>query len=259
MAAGKKADTAPGPSELLADACVRNTSAELHYHVDDELHTARTRLLGLNGDELQLDKPQSIGQPVRLSRDTRVTVYIVAGGELWAVDGVVAKTAAELELNRARRITGMTLRLTSVPRREQRREQFRVSLAKYELPVALHRLAEDLLDAAPRDAQRFNGRAVNISVGGVAVLCDARHSPQLAVQDLLFAVFGLPNVDRQLALPVEVRHTRPVHDGLEFIVGLRFVQPQSPPIRMQLQRVDRFVVEEQHRQLRQMRGRRTSR
>ncbi len=255
MGASRSPDMSRDRQTLLAEACARNLSAELHYHVDEELCTARTRLLGVSGDELQIDRPQSIGQPLRLTRDTRVTLYIAVGGELWALDGVVARTAAEVELNRGRRITGMILRLASPLRREQRREQFRVSLAKYDVPVILHGLAEGYLDAAPCDARRLAGRAVNISVGGVAVLCDARRYSPPTVQDVLFAVFSLPIVDFQLALPVETRHVRPVHAGLECIIGLRFIQPQAPPIRVQIQRVDRFVVEEQHRQLRQMRGR----
>lgn len=239
--------------ERLAQACARNQSADIHYHEGPELRTARTRLLAIAGDELHIDRPQCIGQDILLAKDKSVTVYLLIDSELYAFSSRVVRPRVEVDLNRQRRIVGVALRTPGQLRKQQRREQFRLSLAKADVAASLHKTSVDVADVVPLDAPRFSGRVVNISLGGVGVLYDVGRAPPLAPGEVLFIEFALPEVESPFVLPVEVRHIRGVRHDENRICGLRFLDTTAPLIREQVAQLNKFLADEQRRQLRHIR------
>ncbi|MEW6198126.1 MAG: PilZ domain-containing protein [Planctomycetota bacterium] len=239
--------------ERLEQACARNQPADIHYHEGSELRTARTRLLAIAGDELYIDRPQCIGQNVVLAKDMPLTLYLLIASELYAFSSRVVRPVVTLDLNRRRQVTGVALRMPAELRKQQRREQFRLSLAKADVAANLHKTSADAIDVVPRDAPRFTGRIVNISLGGVAVLYDVGRTPPLAPGEVLFVEFTLPEAKSPLVFPVEVRHFRSVRDDESRICGLRFLDTAAPAVREQVQQLNKFIAEEQRRQLRHIR------
>lgn len=239
--------------DRLEQACARNQSADLHYHEGPELRTARTRLLAIAGDELYIDQPRCIGQDVLLAKDKSLTVYLLIDSELYAFSSRVVRPRVEVDLNRQRRIVGVALRMPAQLRKQQRREQFRLSLAKADVAANLHKTSADAADVVPLDAPRFRGRVVNISLGGVGVLYDVSRTPPLAPGEILFIEFALPEAESPFVFPVEVRHLRSVRDDENRICGLRFLDTTAPAVRGQVQRLNKFIAAEQRRQLRHIR------
>lgn len=253
MARGRRSALSPAEHKLLEQACARNQSAEIHYHEGAELRTARTRLLGTVGNELFIDRPQCIGQDVVLPENKLLTVYLVIESELYAFRARVVRSRVEVDLNRQRRVPGVALGMPSAVRKQQRREQFRLSLARTDVPASLHGTSPDAVDVVPLDAPRFKGRIVNISLGGLGVLYDTSACPPLTSGMTLFVQFTLPEIELGFVFPVEARHVRHVRDEADRIVGLRFLDTTVPAIQVQIQQLNKFIVDEQRRQLRHIR------
>lgn len=240
--------------EILEQLCAHNRAGEIHYEQDGALRTARMRFITLGADELQIDRPQCIGRDVNLPDGTELTAYFYHEGELHAFSTRVLRQIVIVDLNRQKRVVGMALALPAAIRREQRRRDFRVSLARHDVPVTLHELDADTLASAPRSAARFPGRAVNLSAGGLGVMVEKAACPKLEVWQRLYVLFTLPEDDEPLALPAEIRQVRAVHDGLELMLGLRFLDTGEVSFRTQTRRIGDFIIAEQRRQIRRRRG-----
>lgn len=239
-----------GGRKLLSEACERNRSAELHYQEGDTFRTGRARLLAIDQQEVWIDTPRFEGDDVRLAACTPLTVYFMHGGEHRAFRTEVSRRHALFQLNQTKQIDAMTLVLPSEIRTEQRRYNFRVSLARYDLPVDLHEACSAEPCAAPLGAIRFSGRIVNISGGGCAVLTPTSKTPGLMVWDTLVLHFELPGHQQRVVLPAELRNIRSVGEGTQRVCGFRFVQTDTAQIRPAALAVERFVRAAEQRQTR---------
>lgn len=235
---------------LLAEACARNQSAEIQFSEHGEKRSARVRLIAFDDELLHTDRPQCIGRDVHLRDHMPLTVYFAHDQGHFAFRSEVVRAVTTVELNRQTRVTGMAIQAPVELRRQQRRQDFRLSLAKYDIEVQSHEVSPADINLAPLDAVHFAGRLTNISAGGVGILCRAASCPKLEQWATYFMLFRLPEVPEPFVLAAEVRHIRNLHDGLEWIIGLSFIQPREPQIRVQIQRVTKFIADEQRRQLR---------
>lgn len=239
---------------MLDEACARNLSAEMHYELENELRTARMRLIRIGDEGIEVDMPQAIGQEVALEAGAEVKVYFSRDQEFYAFDTTVRRSVVSVDLNKRKRVTGMVLALPAELVRQQRRQDFRVSLSRHELAVTCHDLPEGETAAAPRDAWQYTGRLVNISRGGVAAIFDASAVQGLAARTSLFLICQLPEIDAPVLLPVEVRNIRRVHEGQKRVVGLVYIDTDNPLFRAAYQLIDEFIAAEQRRQLRKRTG-----
>ncbi len=239
--------------ELLERACARNQPAEIHYTEANELRSARGRLIAIDDETISLDKPQCIGREPNLISDTPLRVYFMFDGAYFGFKSVVACSSLDVDLSRRKRVTGMTIRIPTRVREEQRRQDFRLSLAKHEITAELHETTPDNISAAPVGAVRFSVRLTNISTGGVAALCAAAKCPKLLEWDVFYLRFDLAGVPEPLVLPAEVRHLRSLRDGEVRVIGLRFISAKEPAMRAQIQQINRFIADQQRIQLREKR------
>ncbi len=246
---GDEAQKSETARALLEGMCAQNRSAEVHYWRGDELCSARMRLLDISDDEIRVDKPQCIGREVILRHGTSLTVYFSHSGTLYAFKSKVTKPILRFDLNHRKSIVGMALKVPTEVSEEQRRHDFRLSLARYDITATLHETSPQDVNSAPISAAQFAGRLINISATGLGMLFDTDRCPKCSHWDIFYIQYCLPKINEPFVLLVEVRHARAIHDGLEKIVGFKFLDTRELLIKVQLRHIAEFLAAEQRRQL----------
>jgi len=238
--------------EVVGEACARNMAAELHIpQSDGGLLTAWTRMLGCEGELIQLDQPQAISGCISLAPGQRVTVFLHVKGKRYRFHSAVAQPRVRIRLNERMVVTGITLEWPSEVMEAQRREDFRVSVAgTRDIPVCFHGLTVPAPGPVPVDVPRFGGRIVDVSAGGMAVLIARTEIRNLRLGDLFYSEFLLPEDDQPLTPVCQVRHANLVRADTARLVGMEFMPWVGCDAERMNQRTRRFVVAEQRRQLR---------
>lgn len=234
---------------LVGAACARNLSAEIHYVENGQFRRARMRLLSIDDEGIRVDMPQSMGKRVILRPGQQVSVYFMLHGEPRAFRTKVIRPIIVTDLNSRKRVKGAALFIPKRVSREQRRHDFRLQLAGGHVPADMHRVDCEQFESSSIDAERFVGRITNISGGGLALLLDVVVGVQFRVNERLYVLFELPDVAGRFVLPVEIRHLRKLHDDQNLSLGLQFQALRAPEHRAQLQRIGRFIADEQRRKL----------
>jgi c-di-GMP-binding flagellar brake protein YcgR len=245
VAAGTKA-----VRRLLQAACARNTSAELHCEGDEGSLTARLRLLRVESQQLLTDEARFSGNAPALRPRQPVVIYFLQDGVRWAFRSRVRAPQVVVSLNHDFRIRGMAFQVPDQVLEQQRRADFRVSLAGRDILAELRAAATGDITACPVHADRFAGRVTNISAGGLCLLVDPDVRSGFDLGELFYAHFRLPEEDEECLLPVEVRNHRRIASSGAILVGLRFVACSLAGTPIQLRRVQHFVAAEQRRLLR---------
>ncbi len=244
-----------GPKfKLLREACARNAAAELHYRTgDDQLVTARVRLLDVDAETIYTDRPQSIGKSVRFRERQVVVVHFLLSGTRYAFRARVVKPHCFVQLNANQRVPGMAIGQPGAIRPHQRRADFRMSLASHKVVAVIHRGSAEDGGSCPVQARPLKALLTNISAGGVCTVVDRAEARDWRLGDTFFVNFELPAVDDDFHMMAELRHTRPIHDGLSVVAGLKFRPWSLVRMRAVVRRITRFIASEQRRQLRRSR------
>ena len=235
---------------ILDRLCARNQSVELHYVHNGVRRTARARLLELRDDVVLLSRPQAIGSAVVLRERTVVNVYVLDHGEMYSFQTRVQRGMIRVRLNAEKTIPGAELVVPARLDRQQRRNRYRVSVARHEIAVTLHEMCDAEHMSTPLGARHFDGQLTNVSGGGFAAVFDLQHARGVDVGVKLFASFQLPESDWYFGLPVEVRHVRRTHDDTRVVVGFAALHLQNPYVYAQMCQVDQFAIDEQRRRIR---------
>lgn len=235
--------------ELLTTACARNQAIDLHYKHDGQPKIAHARLIEYTDEELRIDRPSTDGREALLTEQQEITAFFADDSRFYSFATRILQTRVRMELNRDKRILGVTLETPTQIIEEQRRHAYRLSLAKYEVKVFLSDGSVGA-DTLQDDPKRLTGRIVNLSVGGMAVLVPIKGVPPLRSGELFAATFSLPNQDDPLYYIAELRHVRRVRDGLNGLAGFRFTSQGPRDVVRQSQRIHQFIIGEQRRHLR---------
>ncbi len=237
--------------EILREACARNAASDLQY--EDRtggLVSARARLISMDDDQVYLDQATSLGRPVRLQTNQKVTVYFLLNGRRYAFHTHAILPQCYLRLNAEQRVPGMALAAPNVITEQQRRGDFRISLAGYEkLDVLVHGGTLDGGGAARIDAPRYVGRILNVSAGGLGALFERCSKPRMRAGDLLFLSFSLPEMENSFAVASELRFIRAIHDGQSTVTGFKFMPWSLVPMPSYCREIARFIAAAQRRQL----------
>lgn len=238
--------------EILRQACARNTSAELHFEDRDTgLITARVRLLDMDAERVYMDRPQSIGWTLELRPRQAVTAYFLLNGTRYAFRSRIARPHCYVRLNQAQQVPGTAVTLPSEISQQQRRAEFRISLAGYDgLKALVHGGSAEDGGSAPVDSVRRMARLLNISAGGVGALFESGPKLRWRPRQLLFLTFGLPDVETRFVILAELRHLRSIHQGRATVAGFRFRSWPMVPMESYRRQITRFIATEQRRQLR---------
>lgn len=240
--------------ELLADLCARNAVTELHVESPpDDCVTARVRLIDMNDDVVFCDRPQNVNRDVELRAGQSVTAYVKSGDERWAFDTVVVKSMCMVRLNSKQRVVGMSLEIPDAIRDQQRRRDYRISLAGKNIDCEIQREHQTHRFACSVNRAAIFGRLVNLSARGFGVVVDAPHWKHLNYGDRVFCHFRLSGLIGRQVLLGEVRHQRPIRGGHSAIVGLRLCETPIAPVAGLSSRLNRFIAQEQRNRLRRRR------
>ncbi len=243
----------PQPQQLndaaiLEEACARNRPIELHYYNHSgEFFAARTRLLGIEKDHLQLDAPQSIGKEVHFSSGLKVEAFILVGDHIHTFRSQIVKSQCHIKLNRYHTVDGLYITKPKLVKDGQRRHDLRVSVASLEddIGVLLHDCCQDDPNSAPVKANVFDGRLVNISGGGCGLIVNTIQCSKLNIGRHMFIGFTLPAEETTLIFQIEVRTVQLVGSNEQATrLGVQFLNwPNQAYLRRTLRPVERFVAE----------------
>jgi c-di-GMP-binding flagellar brake protein YcgR len=240
---------------VLRQACQRNTPAELHFpHEGAGLITARVRMLRIEEDQIYVDRPQAGGSPLSLDPGRSVTVHFLVGGTRYAFDSRIRRPHCLVQLNASQQIAGTALAIPAEVRQQQRRADFRLSLAGYEGVVAkIHAGVREGGGSCAIDARVVSARLVNISTGGLGVLLDTSATAGWRVGAVFFMSFSLPEVEVEFCMMTELRHLERIHEGASTVAGFIFLPWELCPLQPYARRISRFIATEQRKQLRRNR------
>lgn len=233
---------------MLAEICSRGQAAEIHYWHRNEPRVARTQLIELGEEQIKISKPQCIGADVVIRVGTPITIYFPYAKDIFAFKSTILEPTTIFSLNRNKKIVGVAIERPTEIVRQQRRHDYRVSLAVYDIRAWMHRLVEGDVRQAPINADRFEGRLTNISTSGFGIILPSNKCPRMKLWDHFMSRFSLPE-QGDFMLPVQLRHARRVHEGENIVMGFRFCDVDDPHVRRQSTRLSRFITSEQRRQL----------
>lgn len=241
--------------KILDQACSRNAAADLHIeHPGQGIVTARVRLLEIDDGQIHMNRPQSIGTPLQLSSDQPVKVYFLLSGTRYAFHTTVTRPACYVRLNASQKVLGVAVALPEKVSIEQRRSDFRVSLAAQEsVSVLIHAGTEAEGGACPIATPRMVGRLVNVSAGGMGVQCNAKQARAWPRDCPYFLSFELPGTDAALVMMAELRHVRPLSENIVAIAGFKFLPWSTVPLKQSAHTISRFIATNQRRNLRRAR------
>lgn len=243
-----------GVRELVADLCARNAAAEIHYELPrDKCATARVRMLAVENNMIQTDKPQNLDRDVELHAGKTVTVHVRCGDDGYAFDSRVIKTATLVRLNNRQRVVGMSLALPSEVRSQQRRRDFRVSVAGNAIGCRLFREDEEHERACSLNVTTVRATLVNLASRGFGAAIEGPQAREFAIGDRLFCSFDLPGDDEPIVIYGEVRHVRPIKQGRGCVLGVMTLDMPGWTQNRYGWRINRFIANEQRRKLRRRR------
>ena len=210
--------------EFMDRVCARQASADLCYEAPDgTVITCRVRLLAVTPDELLADQPSYRGRDRRIPEGRPITVHVSQNGCRFQFDSVIQKARHPVQINKRTRVPGIVLRLPVSITESQRRGHYRVSLAaKDTIVVGLARSHPDVPGACPVNADVLQGRMVDLSTGGAAVLVDEAAGAKLQVGQLWFLTFGLPDVSDEFCMFSSIRHMRVIESSDSTRIGFVF-------------------------------------
>jgi hypothetical protein len=235
---------------LLEGACARNLSAEIEYEAQGLLRRAWTRLLRVDEDQIVILQPEVAASELELRPDQQVTVHVAVGEKLYGFQTHVIRLLTGEDPGSGQSTRQAALQVPKHVHKEQRRLAYRVPLAEYRVQAAAHPVNSDLADACPINAKRCNGWLANASASGTLLVIDTLTGAPFKVHDALYIIFKLPGFEDRFVLPVEVRHIRRDSDGQRAALGLQFRDAGTIENRRQVQRIQRFLADEQRRQIR---------
>jgi c-di-GMP-binding flagellar brake protein YcgR len=243
-------------TSVLEEACARNVSVEVHFEdADGAVTSARARLLGMTDELLYMDRPESGGQKASIRDGEQIKVYFLMSGKRYAFRASVAQARCSASLNATQRVTGIALSRPQEVTEEQRRADFRMSLAAYPgLTAMLHRGCAENGGSCKVDAQVFLVQLINISAGGLGTMVEAEVAGQWRSGETFFVVFELPETGQETVMLAELRHCRNVPGKRSVIAGFQFVHWEAAETKLSERHITRFIAEEQRRHLRRARS-----
>lgn len=235
----------------LEAACARNQSVEIHCQMSGSLQVARSRLLALDDAAVYLDSPQNDGKGIRFGQGAEVHIYLSVNDGWRMFRSRVTRSSCKIKLNSAKTVLGMAVSIPSRMEETQRRQEFRVSLACCESVTArLHMASRDDPNCCPLDVERFDGRLVDLSAGGLALRVDVSERRNFRVGEHCFVSYVLPDGQGEMTCLVEVRHTKSILDGEATRLGVKFISWNEPETKFNVRRMTRFGTELQRKGVR---------
>ncbi len=237
--------------ELLRQVCARNTPLELHIQANKQLVTGRSRFLELRDEAICIDQPRMGGEGKPLRERQIVLVHFLLSGTRYSFETRVRRVHCSVQLNQQLRVPGVSLGVPPSIKEQQRRTDFRLSLASHaKIDIIVHTGSPLNGGSAPAKTKVLRPGIINISCGGMCVLFDLGDSKPWQSGDIFFLSFQLPEVSDRFLFMAELRHKRPIERRENCVIGFKFLPWSLVPTQKQLVEVTKFIATEQRKQLR---------
>jgi len=227
--------------EVLQLACNKKSPAEIEFEInEEEKQFGRMRLLKHGEGALYVDRPTYQGTLLELASGTAIVVHFIYDGERFAFHSRIEEEC-QIPLGSAQHVPGYALEIPDQVFRQERRTDYRVSLARF---AEVSAYFQDLECA--QESPCFVARLTNISAGGfAAVVIDMNgHGHEVQRGDIFQIDFDLPKVNRHFSFKAELRHLRTL-DGAGYVMGLKYMpETNAAEMRHAIRQISQFVAKE---------------
>ncbi len=220
---------------IAQQACNGRTVARIE--IDEpggHLQRGRTRLLACDERAIYIERPKDQGMPLELTDDAPARVHFLLDAERYSFRTRVLEECS-VQLGDGSHMPGFALQIPDIIHRDERRNDYRASLAKCEEVVSTIQPMD-----AP-DESGFSARVMNISAGGLAaIVIDLQdHIPR---RGRSYTVeFSLPGINRAFHFHTQLCHLRELK-GAGYIMGLKFLpEGDAAQMRRAIRQVSQFV------------------
>lgn len=180
-----------------------------------------------------------------------VMVHLLLSGKRYAFGSSFTRAHCFVRLNARQKVAGCALAVPAEIREQQRRADFRLSLASFQRIMAtVHRGSLDGGGCAPIDARPWPAWLVNISSGGVGAVVDSKFTRDWRAGEVFFLTFRLPEVEVEFLMTAQLRYCRRIRDGRATVAGFMFTPWPFAPLKPYQQTITRFIATKQRKQLR---------
>lgn len=252
----------PGSAQLsvLHDACERNAAADFFYEdASGERELAHVRLLMVDEDAVYIDRPQQGLKVIPLWPRLPVTVCFQLKRDRYEFRTIVRDTRLLIEVKQGQRVPACALLMPRAVHKEQRRLDYRVSLASFEPIISLVRSVnwqpeetedeqgtedrQETDDGCEKCPPTFKAQLMNISAGGISAFTKDRMADSLGTGEELMVVFKLPMVREIFRFHVRVAHKKQNDHNRSWLLGLRFLRGKNiVETRAAITEISRFVA-----------------
>jgi c-di-GMP-binding flagellar brake protein YcgR len=240
--------------QLIREACARNTPVEFHHERNDgQLVTCRTRLLDVSGDRILAETPAQARELARIPLHKTMRVHLVLNGTRYEFSSAIEDIGLTARLNERLGVRALAIRMPAKIAESQRRASYRLSLAAEELLVILAPVHTSVPATCPVAGPHLNGRLINISAGGVAVLASGNQRRLLKVNKRLYVTFDLPGEEETFLMFASVRHARAVGSNESTRTGMAFQPWEGSHLRTESLRIARFIARHERKFLKRKR------
>ena len=239
-------------------ACDKRGVAEIEIEwLDGERQCGRMRLIDWDEHALYIDRPTYHGMPLELASDLPAIVHFLVDGERFSFRTRIIEEC-RVRLGDNETIAGFSLHTPDEVHRDERRNDFRVSLGKCAevvceaRPLQADQHRRSRLDPLRgRSGSGFSARVMNISAGGMAVIAVDLNGYQPRCGDAFEIEFSLPGVERRFAFNAELSHLRELSptlssdeaSGAGFVMGLKFLpDTNAAKMRQAVRQISQFVA-----------------
>ena len=220
---------------IAQQACNGRTVARIEIdEPDGHLQHGRTRLLACDQRAVYIERPKDQGMPLELTDDAPAKVHFLLDGERYSFRTRVIEECS-VQLGDGSNMPGFALELPDIIHRDERRNDYRASLAKCEEVIC----TIQALDRAGESG--FSARVMNISAGGLAAIALELQNNVLERGKPYAVEFSLPGVSQRFHFQTQLRHLRELK-GAGYILGLKFLpDTNAAQMRRAVRQVSQFV------------------
>lgn len=220
---------------IARQACEGRTMARIEIdEPDGHLQHGRTRLLACDEQALYIERPKEQGMPLELTDDATAKVHFLFDGERYSFRTRVLEECS-VQLGDGSSMPGFALQIPNIIHRDERRSDYRASLAKCEEVISTIRPLN------PTGQSGFSARVMNISAGGLAAIAIDLQDHVLELGKPYTVEFSLPGISQPFHFQTQLRHLRELK-GAGYVLGLKFLPDvDATQMRRAVRQVSQFV------------------
>lgn len=246
---------------LLELGCAYNTPLTIVAETRDFPSRYKSRMLDLSEDpddpHVIIDQPVADGPAIALKRDIRITLYFNTEEGRFSFDARILNRTT-FTLGAQNKVAALQITFPKHLMSGQRRRYFRVDVplgkplsVECAITADIEKLVtgeSDSWDFA--QDQKFKGRIVNISVGGVLLALDEKNKKLPKIGTVVVSKFALPEENEPIILKGIIRRHEHTPSTTEYRAGIEFIETEDLfECKLAVNRLYKYVAQRQREML----------